>query len=932
MGETQRKYWWTRRPLAAAGVLLAILTLHAVRMVPEASNSPDWHDGVALVQGPRALPARFLGGLARMAPHTQLIVDAPPRAESVVVRGRLTDTEPASSIRFALQGADGRGTSVLLPVDPETAELAATLQWGPLDRIEGTAYAEGRLYGGDALEVGLSADGSVRLGGERLAITGPPVEQPARLVIAPTTTGVELAGVDWFDGSGSLVQARTFEASSPLNRRAHSGTVVRIVVAAVLLALLAIGVARLRGRLGGARDALTPMFPIVTLLLIPGILKPTLHPVVVGLDLAAAGFFAAWWVRSVRPAAVEPSRRWLPAAVFAATWGATAVVGLFAVGGDGGSPVGGEAKLHLDVGARSEHPASLVHQRADFQVTAEPGAVVELQLRYSDIRWRRPPLSVVLSFDEFLDSAILRDGLPIATGRTLHDQADWRVPVLVTVSGSHIEVFADSERILSSNAAPPRRGALAIQAVAGEADVELFSYQRAPRRGLGTVGLLLRPVRVAAGGWFAASLAALLLGMLVGGPRRLEVESTMRHALLVPVWAAGLLEGAIVADMLSSTPVLPLTPAGLHGLLLLSLGSVSAGVGTWVAVGAAEGARSRLIAAVAAPLIALVGLDGIGRFTDAPRLWEPGWLQYAGETGHAWWFSPGGVPFSDNLVEDNAFRGRRVPLHRALGERRIAIFGGSQAWGFGTQAPPDVYPAQLERLLGSDTTVLNAGVNAGTSFNARMMLRGRVLAFEPELAVFVFGANDNRFFWGDADEWDEGARARRAPGSRILSGSPLASTLAGGSRVLTGLGAMRRRGLSELDQTIAMTKNLVAAIDACRRLSIEVLLVAEPTWNILNERQLVEAAEIETDDPLGSEFHKALRRLGEEVGAPFATVGDRMADRQPEPLFTDTIHFSTAGHLAMAEALRDILYEEGLAGPAEPGPEVEGPEKPTANE
>ncbi|MCP4869691.1 MAG: SGNH/GDSL hydrolase family protein [Proteobacteria bacterium] len=901
-------------------MLLLVITLHAARMVPEVGNSPDWHEGVQLVQGPHALPARFLGGMARMASHTQLILDAPDGANSVVVHGRLTGTSPASSIRFALRDSFGRGNAVLIPIDPEIAELAATLQRGSPGRIDGSARAAEVLHGGDVIEVGLSADGTVTMDGQRLDPSGSPVAEPASLLIAPTTAGVELSGVDWFDATGGLLEERRFTVSSPFNQRRSGGRVLKIALGAMLLALIAVGIARLRGHGHVAGDALTPTFPVVVLLLIPGIVHPTLHPIVLGLDLTAAGFLLAWWLTSARPPPADPRRRWLPGAVCAVLWVVTWGLGLVAAAGDGGDPEGGEAALHLDVASRYEHPSRLVHQRADFHITAEAGAVVELQLRYSQVPWRRPPLSVVLSFDEALDSAILRDGLPIATGPTLDYRAGWRVPVLVTVAGERIEVFADNERILASRSAPPRAGGLALQAVAGEADVELLSYQRAPNAWVGTVGLILRPLRVTAGGWFVASLLAVLLGLLVGGPKRMEVESDLRQSLLVPAIAAGLLDALIVADMLSSGIALPLTPEGLHGLTLVFLGGVCAVVGAWSAMKAADGLRNRLVVLAAAPLLAVVALEGMGRFTDAQHLWEPAWLQYAGESDHAWFFSPGGVPFSDNLVEDNAFRGRRIPLHRASDERRIAVFGGSQAWGFGTPDSHDTYPAQLEHLLGVGTTVLNAGINAGSSFNARMTLRGRVLAFEPELAVFVFGANDNRFFWGDAQEWEVGSRRGRTFVSRMAGSSPLLSTFAGGSRVLTGLTAMRRRGMTEEDQTAFMSENLLAAINDCRSRSVEVLLVAEPTWDTLNEKQLVEAAQVTLDDPLSSEFHKAMRRLAKEADAPFATVADRLIDRTPEVLFTDTIHFSNEGHRAMAAALRDILYEEGLAGPTEPDP------------
>jgi len=918
VAEQTRQEWWVRRPVAAAALLGIVLALHGARMVPEASNSPDHHDGVELRRGPGSPPARFLGGAARLGPHTQLVVAAPAGAASVRLHGRLTRTDSASSVRFGLEDDEGAGTSFLVPVEPERPELGTTVQSGPHGRVDQQSLAGGTLSGGDALEIELGADGSFRLreGGE--AAQGAAVERPARLIVAPSTRGLELSGVEWFDAAGGTLQQRHFKASSPFNGRSSAGDVVRLLLGAGLLVLLALGVAALRGRLSVAAEALTPMFPAVTLLLIPGILHPTLHPGFVALDLAAAGFFGAWLVKTLRPPAVAPKRWWLPAGVLAALWLLGGLLGGAAVGGDGGDPVGGTAGLTLDVASRYEHPTPLGNQRVGFDVVGEPGSVVELQLRYRDVRWRRPPLSVVLSFDEFLDSSILRDGRPIATGPSLYERARWRIPVLVTVAGERIEVLTDDGRLLASDAAPPGSGTVALQAVAGRATVGAFSYQHAPRGTLGTVALLVRPLRIAAGGWLVATVFAMLLGLLASQERRIEVEAAMRHALLVPALGLGLVDAWIVLGALSPAVTTPLTPAGLHGIALLGIGLPAALAGVWAATAASAGLRGRAVILLASSVAALLAIEGMGRFTDAPHLWQPSWVQYAGEAEQAWWFAPGGVPLSDNLVEDNAFRGVRVPLERAEGERRIVVFGGSQTWGFGMEEPGATYSARLDHLLGDNVRVLNAGFNAGSSFNARVALRGRVLAFEPDLAVFVFGANDNRFYWGDNEVWANDAGDAIGFVDRVRSSSPIVSTLAGGSRVLTGMVALRRRGLDEAGQAALMVRHLTAAIEECRRRSIGVLLVAEPTRDMISEAQLVRAAGVEGEPVLSSEFHRAMRDLSVFSSSPFATVVDRLEDRFAEALFVDSIHFSEEGHVAMAEALRDLLYEAGLAAP--PGP------------
>ncbi len=896
--------------MLAGALLVALLAVHVVRMVPELANHPAWHDGLELRTGPRTLPFRLAGGRAKLTPNSVLTLEPPPGTDSVEVRGRLGRAALASNVTMTLLDDRGTGNRLVVPVHPEMEGEAATLQWSRDGFVEGHAVATGELRSGDDVMLGLDLDGTAVLQGEVLQVGGPMMKKAHRLRITSTTPGLSLDTVTWLDAGGAVIETRRFGAGSPHNQRRTAGTVAKIVLGTVLLALLAVGQARYRGRLDLAVEGLTPLFPAGVLLL-PGIVAPGVSPLVVGFDLVF-GCVALWWFAHVlRPAPEPVPKWWLPALIFVFAAGASWGLSRVAAGGDGGDAFGGETTLITDVGRRWSHDTSSLNQRISLDVTARPGAVIELQLRYKDVAWRRPPLAAVLSFDEVIDSALLRDGVPLAVSPALGDRAGWRVPVEVTVAGERIEVFADGERILASTSAPPRRGTFAIQGIAGRARVDLLSYQRAPRAALGTAALVFRPLRVGAGAWLFALGLAWLLGRLLGGTRQVEVEAALRHGFFGVVVALAALDVVLVSTAITGDVSLLLTPSGWHGLTVAAVGVPSITVGVLAAARECDVPLRRVLTLALLPLIGAVALEGIGRFGDATHLWDPTWPSVAGETSLAWWFAPGGVPLSDNVVEDNAFRGRYVPVERPPGERRLALFGGSQAWGFGLGRGNEehLYSRLLDHHLGGDWNVLNAAVNAGSSFNARQLLTGRVAQFDPELVVMVLGANDNRFYWGNEHEWESQARRRETRGWQALASSPLLSTIAGGSRVFSGFLGVKLRKLTPEDQVAAMVENVADAIRLCRNRSIDIFLVGEPTWTMIDEAHQERNLGLQRHDDLRSDFHVGLRELGAREGVPFETVHRALSNYHAEQLFIDSIHFTRRGHEEMAAALADVLYE-----------------------
>lgn len=90
------------------------------------------------------------------------------------------------------------------------------------------------------------------------------------------------------------------------------------------------------------------------------------------------------------------------------------------------------------------------------------------------------------------------------------------------------------------------------------------------------------------------------------------------------------------------------------------------------------------------------------------------------------------------------FRGQPLAVRKAPGVRRVACIGASTTYGTGVQAD-EAYPAQLAILLAEHHgpwESINAGVPGYVSTEILVTLLLRVLAFDPDVVVFLEGRNE----------------------------------------------------------------------------------------------------------------------------------------------------------------------------------------------
>ncbi|MCG3131804.1 MAG: hypothetical protein FLDDKLPJ_02614 [Phycisphaerae bacterium] len=123
-----------------------------------------------------------------------------------------------------------------------------------------------------------------------------------------------------------------------------------------------------------------------------------------------------------------------------------------------------------------------------------------------------------------------------------------------------------------------------------------------------------------------------------------------------------------------------------------------------------------------------------GAFSTSTGIWEPGYDAVL-ELG----------PFSYR-VQANAmgFRGPELRSGFHAARLRIVCLGDSVTDGFYVDNP-DTYPVILNDLLnerGRDVEVINAARGGGSINKALVILRDRVLALKPDIAVLTFVTND----------------------------------------------------------------------------------------------------------------------------------------------------------------------------------------------
>lgn len=276
-------------------------------------------------------------------------------------------------------------------------------------------------------------------------------------------------------------------------------------------------------------------------------------------------------------------------------------------------------------------------------------------------------------------------------------------------------------------------------------------------------------------------------------------------------------------------------------------------------------------------------------------------------------------------------RGEEVPREKLLKRFRIAILGGSAAWGLGSTADNKTVPAQLERMLrarhpGRDIEVLNAAQIGYVSAQEFIYFQRKIAALSPDLILLLNGYNDvNADFMNTDSGWPQHAALLRA--RYEASWTPLPTSLdvrtflLSNSCLLSMLAATWREAQPSTARSAAIAPDSTAAtyvvnIQAIVRLSAPtpVFVALQPTLATtekpltVNEKHILQIKRTHVagfDQRIRETYRLMAVRLA-EAGVPTIPLHDALG-QEPLPLFADECHFADEGAERIARRITEHL-------------------------
>ena len=254
---------------------------------------------------------------------------------------------------------------------------------------------------------------------------------------------------------------------------------------------------------------------------------------------------------------------------------------------------------------------------------------------------------------------------------------------------------------------------------------------------------------------------------------------------------------------------------------------------------------------------------------------------------------------------DMRFQRRPWAIDRPEGRTRIAVFGGSQTYGWGIPSRDRMtFSDRLQvelRDQGRDVEVLNAAFQGVKTTTGLRWFEGNLTRYRPDIIVVNFVVNE----FMDIDTYRVWA-GDRGPGDRVAP--------------LTALALLRRVPadvrnrhvvqivLAHRYQVLEMEASLRRFVEIARERGIAVVFSVEPT-NLYVES---EGAEIMRNDDDAGAAIATYARLGDELSIPVYDGLPSFSEAPTDLLFFDTMHMSRHGHAVFASGLADLIDREVL--------------------
>lgn len=260
-------------------------------------------------------------------------------------------------------------------------------------------------------------------------------------------------------------------------------------------------------------------------------------------------------------------------------------------------------------------------------------------------------------------------------------------------------------------------------------------------------------------------------------------------------------------------------------------------------------------------------------------------------------------------INELGLRGQS-PTAKAPGERRIAITGGSAAFGWRVR-DADTIPALAQQALrrtGANVTVYNFGLEAQTIADELLLLKRFRDTYAIDQVLFYTGANNvvNDYLASSGAPGSLGTFASEATGFELVKASrrlfvrwsqPSAADLA-------------RLDVPRLVRDNSLSKGIIAADAYCSAARLQCDFALQP---LLLMRKPRVGPELRVADALDL-LYPLMRALAEQMYRDARAVSpDRVHDlsdvfdRSAEPVFVDVVHVNEGGNRIAAEAVASIL-------------------------
>jgi hypothetical protein len=262
-----------------------------------------------------------------------------------------------------------------------------------------------------------------------------------------------------------------------------------------------------------------------------------------------------------------------------------------------------------------------------------------------------------------------------------------------------------------------------------------------------------------------------------------------------------------------------------------------------------------------------------------------------------------------------------APSPKDAGEWRIAVSGGSAAWGWRV-LDADTIPVQMQQILRrrgySNVTVYNFAIDNTTLVHELSVLKQFRDAYSIDHVVFYTGANDA------TDSYMSEAVPRDRFGG-LLNGATAFELIKVAGRVNVKLLEPPRALLARLDNEVlpelarhnSLKDGLTSANHYCRALAIRCDVVLQPMLLTRNEPRGPEIRLTQTLKqiyPRYRELVELVYRSTLNTGLPIHDRHD-LFDQSVDPYFFDAVHVNQAGNKFVAEQMIEIVAG-GIPSPA----------------